>query len=638
MNKRIGLRWAVIMAGAMLLVLAAACGGEKEIVEVVKEVVVEKEVVKEVPVNVEKVVEVEKEVVKEVKVEVPVEVVKEVEVIKEVPKVITEEKVVVREVEKIVVATPAPAGEQPFLIRALDPNAKYGGTLIAAAHGPPAHFDLIGSPTIANHGIAGQMWENLLQLDPRTTVPSVIPSLAVRWEISPDFKTYSFDLRQGVMWSDGTEFTSADVKATYDRLRFPRADQVSIRGAVYDSIAEINAPGKYEVDFVMSRPVAAESILPGFAMAWTEIVQKKTLDENNGDLHDVDVHPGTGPFRHVSRDEEGWVLEANPDHWNPYVPYLDGIKHIWVIAWTPELSAMLFGGVVDWGRFVAQKDALSILRGEHPGLSARAENIPLGTLMPLNTERLTDARVRKAIQIVVDQKAMNDVVSDLRGAVPGAWFIPGTPYAKPQSVLDATPGLRPPTAEDIELARQLMADAGYPNGEGFPTLFMPTRETPSQRTQAPLIQAMLKDGLNIDVEISIEDASGIQLVVAEKTYDLLVQGEWNTPVPDPSIYLRSAYGVCGDAPCAFNLSLWNNPEYNALLEQFDAELDQEKRLEIADKMWDVLNREAPADPRGSSENMYFAWKNDLKGGLPHGSTSGPSYNDLNRWDIQWLDR
>ena len=277
MNKRIGLRWAVIMAGAMLLVLAAACGGEKEIVEVVKEVVVEKKVVKEMPVTVEKVVEVEKEVVKEVKVEVPVEVVKEVEVIKEVPKVITEEKVVVREVEKIVVATPVPVGQQPFLIKALDPNAKYGGTLIAAAHGPPSHFDLIGSPTVANHGIAGQMWENLLRLDPRTTVPSVIPDLAVRWEISPDFKTYSFDLRQGVMWSDGTEFTSADVKATYDRLRFPRADQVSVRGATYAPIAEINAPGKYEVDFVMSRPTAAESILPAFAMSWTEIIQKKTL-------------------------------------------------------------------------------------------------------------------------------------------------------------------------------------------------------------------------------------------------------------------------------------------------------------------------------------------------------------------------
>ena len=96
--------------------------------------------------------------------------------------------------------------------------------------------------------------------------------------------------------------------------------------------------------------------------------------------------------------------------------------------------------------------------------------------------------------------------------------------------------------------------------------------------------------------------------------------------------------MCGDAPCAFNLSLWNNPEYNALLEQFDTELDQEKRVDIAGKMWDVLTREAPADPRGSSENMYFAWKNDLKGMLPHGSTSGPSYNDLNRWDIQWLDR
>ena len=118
---------------------------------------------------------------------------------------------------------------------------------------------------------------------------------------------------------------------------------------------------------------------------------------------------------------------------------------------------------------------------------------------------------------------------------PGRGSSPGLPTQSPKACWTAhATSLRPPTAEDIELARQLMADAGYPNGEGFPTLFMPTRETPSQRTQAPLIQAMLKDGLNIDVEISIEDASGIQLVVAEKTYDLLVQGEWNahrSPTP-----------------------------------------------------------------------------------------------------------
>ena len=76
--------------------------------------------------------------------------------------------------------------------------------------------------------------------------------------------------------------------------------------------------------------------------------------------------------------------------------------------------------------------------------------------------------MRRALFLVIDNWALRDAISDLRGTGPGGWFVTGTPYAKSDSVLLSTPGLRPPTDEDIAEARQLMADAGYPNGEGFP--------------------------------------------------------------------------------------------------------------------------------------------------------------------------
>ena len=177
MGKSIWRGWAAAAVGAsMLLLLAAACG-ETVVKEIPVEKIVEKEVVREVPVEVEKIVEVEREVVKEVVREVPVEVVKEVEVIKEVPKVITEEKVVVREVEKVVVATPVPAGQEPFLLKTLDPFPKRGGQLILAAHGPPAHFDLLQAGSVANIGSMGAMFDGLLRrgpedpADPRRTRP-----------------------------------------------------------------------------------------------------------------------------------------------------------------------------------------------------------------------------------------------------------------------------------------------------------------------------------------------------------------------------------------------------------------------------------------------------------------------------------
>ena len=642
MRKQIGLRWTVwVVAAAMLTVLVAACG-ETVVKEVPVEVVVEKEVVREVHVEVERVVEVEKEVVKEVVREVPVEVVKEVEVIKEVPKVITEEKVVVREIERIVVATPAPVGAAQFFMQALDPFPKRGGQLVLGAHGPPSHFDIYGSGTIANHGSQAAMYDALLRQDPRTHLTPIIPDLAYRWEISSDLQTFTFDLREGVKFHDGTDFTSADVKATYERILTPDVYQeglVSVRGQFWPTLSGIATPDDHTVSFTFGEKVATENVMLLFSSEWNMINSKATLDKYEGNLRDVDNPPGTGPMMYVSRDEDQWIVEANPNYWNPNAPYVDGIKHVWLVAWTPENSAAILGGITDWTMWLAPKDGRDI--GNNPGLNALRQNVPVwgGVSVNHNRPQFQDARVRQAFALVIDGRALIDSVKDIKGVQYGAVFINGTPYAERfKHELDTRPGLRRPTPEDVAEAQRLLADAGYPNGEGFPKLDILTRETPDDRTFKPLVQAMLKQHLNIDGEIRLADVSGIQQDVLAGNFDIGGAGSFAT-IPDPAIYLRNVFGKCGDPPepCQGNTTGYDSAEFDALIEEFGNEFDLQKRLGIADRLWEHFMAEMPFIPTGASEIVYHGFWDHVKGTMPGDSDFYGAY-ELHKWDNVWLDR
>ena len=561
MGKSIWRGWAAAAVGAsMLLLLAVACG-ETVVKEIPVEKIVEKEVVREVPVEVEKVVEVEREVVKEVVREVPVEVVKEVEVIKEVPKVITEEKVVVREVEKVVVATPVPAGQEPFLLKTLDPFPKRGGQLILAAHGPPAHFDLLQAGSVANIGSMGAMFDGLLRRDPRTPLIPVVPDLASRWEISPDGLTYTFTLREGVKFHDGDEMDSSDVKASWDRILFPREGVLSQRLPSVDIINEVNALDDYTVEFKMSGPRALDAMMIAFAMQWHVILQKEFLEANNDNLREIDNYPGTGPFVYGSRDDSQWIQNANPDYWNPNAPYVDSIKHVWLRARTPENTAALLGGITDWNMWIAPKDGKNI--GDKVGINAITMHMPVVHGVMFNTQRtpFDDARVRRALMLVIDQQAMLKAIEDVKALGFGDMFLDGTPFALSTEQLQQIPGFRKPTPEDIADAQKLLADAGYPNGEGIGALDLLTRDDPPIRIYSNAIQGMLKQHLNVDTEIRLIDVSGFYEDARQGKFDIFPEGGTSGAVPDPSIYLTAILGSDGPS----NFGKWENAEFKRAL-------------------------------------------------------------------------
>lgn len=240
-----------------------------------------------------------------------------------------------------------------FQLAAPEPNPKSGGVMRYGITMRPPHFDFHQSGTVNSLGSQGCMFDNLVRRDPRDSGKTIIPDLAHSWEISKDGKTYTFHLREGVQFHDGAEFTSADAKATFDRIAKPPEGINIPRSTLFAAVSEISAPDKHVVQFKLSAPRPADFIMGAIASGWNGIVRKKTLEDNDFNLRRVVDIPGTGPFKSKRRVEnEVWVMEKNPNYWNKGLPYLDGIEFYHALPFSPELGSALLSGRVDYARLL----------------------------------------------------------------------------------------------------------------------------------------------------------------------------------------------------------------------------------------------------------------------------------------------
>src|SRR5688572_25592238 len=140
-----------------------------------------------------------------------------------------------------------------FQLRAPESNPKYGGTLRYGILSAPAHFDVHQSGTVSNMASQGPMYDCLIRRDPHDG-QGILPDLAHSWDISPDGKTYTFFLRQGVQFHDGADFTAEDVHATFGRIIWPPKGFSSPRTPLFSAVSAINVRDPYTIEFVLRDP------------------------------------------------------------------------------------------------------------------------------------------------------------------------------------------------------------------------------------------------------------------------------------------------------------------------------------------------------------------------------------------------
>ena len=155
--------------------------------------------------------------------------------------------------------------------------------------------------------------------------------------MSPDRRTYTFKLRQGVKFHDGSTLTSKDVKATYDKIVFPPAGVVSSRQAAYKTVEAVEAPNPDTVVFRLKYPEA--SFMANVSSPWNWIYKAEILAK---DPHWYEKNMmGTGPFKFVEYARGAyWVGKKNPDYWDKGKPYLDGFRALFIKDTGAQVAAM----------------------------------------------------------------------------------------------------------------------------------------------------------------------------------------------------------------------------------------------------------------------------------------------------------
>src|SRR5438552_14331462 len=209
----------------------------------------------------------------------------------------------------------------PAAVQAAE-TPRRGGILLAAIGADAPSLDPHQESTFATLQMVAPLYSTLIQIDP-LSYPKIIGDAASEWKIAPDGLTYTFKLRGGIRFHDGSPLTAADVKATYDKIVFPPAGVRSIRKNAYGAIASVEAPDATTVVFKTKYPSA--SLLGNLASPWNVIYPKKYLDRDPNYFKTNVV--GSGPFKFKSYTPGStFEGERNPDYFVKDRPYLDGYK------------------------------------------------------------------------------------------------------------------------------------------------------------------------------------------------------------------------------------------------------------------------------------------------------------------------
>src|SRR5262245_59659782 len=223
---------------------------------------------------------------------------------------------------------PAAAQDQP----------RPGGELVFVVAAEPPSFDGHREETFAMlHPIAPH-YNTLLRTHPADrTGTKFVGDLAESWTISPDKRTYTFKLRRGVKFHDGSLLSAADVKASYDHIVFPPPGVASSRQAQYKVVEAVEAPAADTVVFRLKWPEA--SFLASVASPWNWIYRAEILAKDPR-WYEKNVN-GTGPFKFVEYARGShWAGKKHPDYWDKGKPYLDGYRALFIKDSAAQVAAI----------------------------------------------------------------------------------------------------------------------------------------------------------------------------------------------------------------------------------------------------------------------------------------------------------
>ncbi len=367
---------------------------------------------------------------------------------------------------KSFVALVAIAGLIPVAAQSQQP--RNGGELVFPVPSEPPSYDGHREETFGLIHPFAPFYNLLLRVDP--TDPSGTkphPDLAESWTISADGLTYTFKLRTGVKFHDGSDMSSRDVKASYDKIIFPPAGVGSTRKGQYNVVQAVEAPDPLTVRFRLKWPSA--SFLSSVLSPYNFIYKADLLAK---DVHWYEKNVmGTGPFTFVEHVKGSHVLgRKNPNYWDKGKPYLDGFRAIFMRDSAAQVAAIRGerAHIQFRGFSPAERDSLVNALGAKITVQESSWDCVLMAVINHEKKPFDDRRVRRALTLALDRhegsKALSKIaiVRDVAGVQ-----VPGTPFATPPAELHKLAGFWPDIKASRAEARRLLKEAGVPEGFAF---------------------------------------------------------------------------------------------------------------------------------------------------------------------------
>lgn len=346
------------------------------------------------------------------------------------------------------------------------PTPRHGGTLVFAVGSEPASLDGHREDSFATIHPFAPFYSLLVKVN-QDRPAEIVGDLAETWTIARDGLTYTFKLRDGVRFHDGTPLTARDVKATYDRIIAPPAGVVSLRQASYAVVDKVETPDGRTVVFRLKRPAPAFVSMLAFPF---NFVYKAEILAKDPRWHEKNVM-GSGPFKLVEYVHGSHVVgKKNDEYFLKGQPYLDGFRAVFIKDTGARVAAIRGGRAhIEFRGFPPSvRDDLvralgdKIIVQESPWLCTQ--------YVAANHERkpFDDPRVRRALTLALDRWEASRTLSRIAlvKAV-GGLMMPGSPYAMPEPELVKVAGYGKDIEASRKEARRLLREAGVPEGFAF---------------------------------------------------------------------------------------------------------------------------------------------------------------------------
>lgn len=385
-------------------------------------------------------------------------------------------------------------------------------------------------------------------------------AVAKSHEISEDGKVYTFKLRDGVKFHNGNEVTADDVKYSIDRCADTSNGEPLV--SAFSNIESVNIVDESTVEIVLKEADTE------FLAYMTEAIVPKDYTEQ------ATKPVGTGPFEFVSRSpQENIIVKKYADYWGEPA-YLDEVEFK-VVADSDTIVTNLKGGSIDMFQRLTSTQTAELTDGFR--IEEGTMNLVQALYLNNAEEPFDNVKVRQALSYVIDPQEIIDMIADGKGTEIGSSMFPAFGKYYDESLKDIY-------EPDIEKAKKLLADAGYPDGFKM-TITVPSNYQPHIDTAQVIVEELKQIGVDAQIQ-PIEWDSWLSDVYAERKFQSTVVGV------DASAMTARALLERFTSTSGKNFINYNNPEYDKLFEEARTTTDDEKQVEAYKNMEKLLAEDA----------------------------------------------